>query len=73
MRDEDWIEGSVVLGQALVLLRTDRALLVDLGAEWREWVPCSQIERQGLGPDAQVGQVGELVVSAWLAREREWD
>lgn len=54
-----------------VLQTTDKALLVKVPNQVAEWVPKSQVDEET--SDIHVtGDVGTLVIKAWIARDRGW-
>lgn len=63
--------------EAIFLRETEKALLVDVGGE-ELWVPWSQVDcegsdfKQGCSTegDVRAGDVGELVLSSWICREK---
>lgn len=67
--DEDSDE-YVTLEDVTLVNRTEMALLVKVdGVE--EWIPISQVHR-GDSTIEDSGDVGELVVKRWIARDRGW-
>ena len=69
--DGDWDaeEEDYVLDDVECLHATDRAILVRIGED-KEWIPKSQLRdgNEVLAP----GDAGTLVISGWLAQQKDW-
>lgn len=65
MKNEDY--ESITIGDVTVKAATDKALLCEIGGD-EHWIPKSQL--LDATEIEAVGDVGELVILTWLAREK---
>lgn len=63
---------SYTMDDVKVIRQSDYAVLV-LWEDEAIWVPTSQIELDSeIDSDSDPGDMGDLVITAWLARKRGW-
>lgn len=66
-------ENPVHVTYVEVVAATDKAILVYDRVRERAWVPRSQIfEWSDVGPQAKVGDEGDLHVTKWFSERIEW-
>lgn len=58
------------VGEVVILVATDKAILCRFDSGDREWVPRSQLN--GDCDLEEAGDVGVLIVSCWFARKKGW-